>query len=263
MNAIVKTEAAPKPETSIKALSLQWLPQNYGELAQYAACLAGSGLAPAGFHGKPEACLIAMQYGAALGLNPLQAVQNIAVINGRPALWGDAMLALVKSSPLHEWIKETLEGDTATCTVKRRGEPEQSRQFSWKDAQQAGLAGKKGPWQEYPKRMLQLRARALALRDLFPDVLMGLGMAEEVIDIPTDATPSAPEAAPAQPAYPQEKFEQFLPQWKELVQNGKQTAQSLITMIESKARLSDEQKAVIRALQTQPEAQEQAEETQS
>ena len=63
-----------------------------------------------------------MQWGAEIGLQPLQAMQNIAVINGRPSLWGDAVLALVRSSGLLEQFEETQTEDMATCTVKRKGQ---------------------------------------------------------------------------------------------------------------------------------------------
>jgi hypothetical protein len=65
--------------------------------------------------------------------------------------------------------------------------------FSVADAKRAGLWGKSGPWTQYPRRMLQLRARGFALRDAFPDVLKGLVTAEEAQDYP--ATEAAKEAA--------------------------------------------------------------------
>ena len=57
------------------------------------------------------------------------------------------------------------------------------REFSMQDAKQAGLTGKQGPWSQYPRRMLQMRARAFALRDVFADVLRGVHVAEEAQDI--------------------------------------------------------------------------------
>jgi hypothetical protein len=66
--------------------------------------------------------------------------------------------------------------------VKRKGEPDVHSSFSVSDAKRAGLWGKQGPWSQYPKRMLQLRARAFALRDAFPDALRGLASAEEEQD---------------------------------------------------------------------------------
>jgi hypothetical protein len=161
-------------------------PQTFEQALTFANYLADSDLVPKDFKGKPGNCLIAMQWGAEVGLQALQALQSIAVINGRPALWGDGLIAIVRSSPACEYILEEDDGKMATCRVKRRGEPEQARTFSMDDAKAAGLQGKQGPWSQYPKRMRQMRARAFALRDVFPDVLRGMPVAEEVMDIPKD-----------------------------------------------------------------------------
>jgi hypothetical protein len=64
--------------------------------------------------------------------------------------------------------------------------------FSISKAKKAGLWGKAGPWQEYPDRMLKMRARGFAGHDAFPDVLRGVRLAEELQDVPEepDAPPS-------------------------------------------------------------------------
>lgn len=113
-------------------------------------------------------------------------MQNIAVINGRPSIWGDAMLALVKGSGLLEYIAETPTDTHCTVKIKRVNEPETTRSFSLEDAKKAGLLGKAGPWTQYPKRMMQMRARSWALRDAFPDVLKGIYSAEEARDMPAE-----------------------------------------------------------------------------
>lgn len=151
---------------------------------EYAKLISESDLAPKDYRGKPGNVLIAMQYGAEVGLKPMQAIQNIAVINGRPSVWGDAMIALVQSHPICEYIKEYTKdaGSTACCAVKRKGEDEYVYEFSKEDAKAAGLLGKPGPWTQYPDRMLQMRARGFALRDKFSDVLKGIALREEVED---------------------------------------------------------------------------------
>jgi hypothetical protein len=84
--------------------------------------------------------------------------------------------------------------------VKRKGHEPHRVEFSIEDAKRAGLLGKSGPWQQYTARMLTLRARAFALRDKFADVLKGLSMAEEAMDIP-QPTPSV-VSAEVQPSAP-------------------------------------------------------------
>jgi hypothetical protein len=178
-------------------------PRTLPEAFELAKIMADSEFVPKDYRGKPGNVLVAVQMGAEVGLAPMQALQNIACISGRPSMWGDAVLALVRGSGLLEGIDETIDGDVAICTVKRRGEASTSRSFSLEDAKRAGLANKEGPWRTYPKRMLQMRARSWALRDVFPDVLRGLCVREEVEDFETiEATATvapAPHAAPVAP----------------------------------------------------------------
>jgi hypothetical protein len=146
--------------------------------------IARSGLAPKGLQ-HAEAILVAIQMGLELGLSPMVSMQNIAVINGRPSVYGDVALALVRSSGLLERIDEGWEGEGQTrkafCETKRRGMPNSvRREFSVKDAMLAGLWGKEGPWKQYPDRMLLFRARGFGLRDNFGDVLKGFYLAEEL-----------------------------------------------------------------------------------
>ena len=235
-------------------------PRNFDEAWRMADILANSDMVPKDFKGKPENCLIAIQWGSEVGLKAMQALQNIAVINGRPALWGDAVIALVRNSPLCESIVETDDATSSTCTVKRRGEPPQSRTFTDDDAKAAGLLGKSGPWTQYKKRMRQMRARAFALRDVFPDVLRGLPVAEELMDMPPTerhmgaaevVTPAATEK-PALPAYLAADFAKNLPAWTKLVGEGKKTAPDLLATLSTRATFSEEQKAQILSLKATP-----------
>ena len=163
-------------------------PQTFDQLKIFADMAAKSSLVPKDYQGRPENIMLAVQMGSEIGLAPMQALQNIAVINGRPAVWGDAMLALVKCHPEFESVQESIEGEgdkrVAVCTVIRRGQPPVVSRFSVADAKAAGLWAKAGPWQQYPARMLQMRARGFAIRDSFPDALKGLISAEEAADIP-------------------------------------------------------------------------------
>jgi hypothetical protein len=192
-------------EKAISALA----PRNMTEAVQFAELLAQSTFIPDTYRNKKGDVLAAVVMGAELGLAPMQALQNIAVINGRPSVWGDAILALVYNSPLCEYIREEFDEDTKTaiCIAKRKGRDEVVREFSWGDASRAGLTNKKGPWQTYPKRMLQQRARGFALRDAFPDVLRGLITREEAEDYdveiqPKQQRPATPPETKQQPAAP-------------------------------------------------------------
>lgn len=159
------------------------------DMWRFAGYIVTSGWAPKGME-KPESVLVAIEFGYEVGLRPMQALQSVAVINGRPSMYGDAALGLVLASGWSDGVPyEHFEGDgdslTAICECKRRGSLHVVKQtFSVSDAKKAQLWGKAGPWTQYPKRMLQMRARGFALRDAFPDVLKGLSLAEETRDLP-------------------------------------------------------------------------------
>jgi len=162
----------------------------------FAETVSKTPFVPKDLANNPASCFIAMQFGLELGISPMQAIQNIAVINGRPTLWGDAMLAVVSAHPDCIDIEEKLdtETNTAICIVKRRGRNPVVRSFSEEDAKRAGLWGK-NVWKSYPQRMLQMRARSWALRDSFPDALKGMMAREEAQDIESKPTPQMGQPA--------------------------------------------------------------------
>lgn len=178
-------------------------PRNAMEAFEIANNLAQSSLIPSAMKGKPADIVVAMAYGAELGLQPLQSLQNIAVINGRPSLWGDAVRALVLNSHDLKSLKEWNEGDVFYCEIVRAtrsgGEITVTKSFSNADATQAGLLGKQGPWKQYPDRMKQMRAFGFAARDAYSDRLRGFITREEAEDMPAqperDVTPQREENA--------------------------------------------------------------------
>jgi len=184
-------------------------PTNMTEAMEFSKMISQSGMVPGAYKGKPQDVLVAIQWGYELGLQPLQALQNIAVINGKPSVYGDAALALVKNDPRCAGVKEWIDGEgdsrVAHCLVKRRYAEEieeTERTFSVADAKKARLWGKQGPWTSYAERMLAMRARGFALRDAFPDALKGVITAEEAQDYPAekgaakDITPSVTHTNP-------------------------------------------------------------------
>lgn len=172
-------------------------PATITEAMEFSKMLADSAMVPRQYQGKPQDIMVCVQWGYEIGLAPMQALQNIAVINGKPSVYGDAAMALVQASPVCEDVQEYFEGEgtpnpVAVCVAKRKGRQPVVAKFSVEDAKRAGLWGKQGPWSAYPKRMMQMRARGFALRDAFPDVLKGLITAEEAQDFPDEAKPKQP-----------------------------------------------------------------------
>lgn len=161
--------------------------KTYDDLAKFSDVVFKSGLAPKSFT-SPQAVMIAIQLGAEIGISPMMSIQNIAVINGIPSIYGDAMKAVILASGTCEYINETYEGtpyeDTfmAVCVSKRKGQKETRETFSVADAKKAGLWNKEGTWQKYPKRLLKFRARGFNLRDGWADILKGMKSFEEISD---------------------------------------------------------------------------------
>jgi len=177
----------------MNSLRTNLIPTDVDQALRISEMFAKSDLVPDNYKNKPANIFLAVSAGASLGLAPFQAMQNIAVINGKPSIWGDALLAMVRNDKRCLSVKETIEGEgnarTATCSVSRlapNGETEViTASFSMNNAQKAGLLNRK-PWQSYPDRMLQMRARGFALRDAFADVIGGLISGEEAEDYPTE-----------------------------------------------------------------------------
>lgn len=192
--------------------------KNFDEVWRWCDMVSRSNFAPKAFKGQPADILIAVQFGSEIGLKWLQSLQSIAVVNGVPSIYGDAALALVRSSGLLEEFDEWLEVDGVRtigsvdvieadksgktvvqfCRSKRKGMTARTTFFGAADAKQMKLWLKKtkgqygdidSPWVTVPQRMLMFRARSWNLRDNFGDVLKGLAFYEEAMDL--DATDRA------------------------------------------------------------------------
>lgn len=172
---------AKKPVTDLVALS-----PKMREMLAFATELSNSGIVPMAYIGRPSAVFAAIQYGREFKLPPMSALQNIAVINGKPTLGTDLMVSLAMKHP--EWAGyEILKSDEteASVVVYRYSEKlerimKYTSSFTVKDAEKAGLLRPNSPWEKWRKRMLKHRAMAFAIRDAFPDVLSGTYAYEEM-----------------------------------------------------------------------------------
>lgn len=202
---------AAAPARTIEAGAFGLELRSFDDFWRFSNAVAKSGIVKG--YETPEKALIALQFGAEVGLSPMQSLQNVATINGRPALHSDAPLAIVRASGMLEDFDEWYEHDgqrverwpadarpetAAYCLVKRRGDRELVRSFSKADAVTAQLWGKTGqngqptPWVTFPGRMMRMRARTFALRDAFGDRLKGLPTRDEVEHY-IDVTPASTE----------------------------------------------------------------------
>lgn len=170
------------------------VPTTIEEVFRLATAVAKSGLAPSTLR-TAEAITVAVMHGMELGLPPMMSLNSIAVVNGRPTVYGAAIpaLLLARGFKIDEFMDGADDARGATCRVIRPDGTKIERRFTVHDAKTAGLWGKVGPWKQYPDRMLQMRARGYAARDGAADVLSGLYVAEELQDI--DVTPRRKSSA--------------------------------------------------------------------
>lgn len=167
---------------------------------RFAQGIVQGGMAPKGIR-EPGAVVAIIEAGMELGLPAMFALSHLTFINGKLGIMGDAAKALVLNSgklDKRTGIRVRYEGQgdelRAIVTSHRLGEVEPvSHEFSVADAKKAKLWGKSGPWTEYPGRMLMYRALGFHVRDQYPDVMMGVGLREELEDYPEAGPKGRPE----------------------------------------------------------------------
>jgi hypothetical protein len=145
------------------------------ERADYIARLAPSTILPTAYRGNAANAFVAAETGAALGLEPLQALASIAVINGRATLSSDLMAAVIRRAGHTLRIVEN-SPESVTATLIRADDKTFKFEVTWdKDkATKAGLWGQKGPWSQYPTQMLRARAITEVARQGASEALMGM-----------------------------------------------------------------------------------------
>lgn len=196
---VAALEAPKKAEAKIEVRDGLLLGETFEAEWRIAQVLIASGMVPKSLD-TPAKVIAGRQYAKELGLPVVSGLRQIAVINGQPSIWGDLPLALCFRSGELAWIDEqfitedfekislankNLKVDPwgSVCRAKRKNGTEVERFFTIEDAKRAGLLDKPGPWKQYRRRMLQLKARGLALKDLMPDVLQGISIAEYDFDV--------------------------------------------------------------------------------
>lgn len=178
--------------------SLAIIPRSVEELESLAERLAKSTLIPAAMRDKMPNVLVTIMAGQEMGLAPMAALRSIHVIEGKPVISADGMVAVVLGSGRALYFTRVEESDTAvTYETHRKGDPH-PRRCTWtlEMAKAAGL-NLKDNWRAYRRAMLASRAKAELARDVYPDVLAGVMSHDEASDAPF----TAPATAPARPMY--------------------------------------------------------------
>lgn len=176
-----------------------WIPV-VKEIAELAKQLASTPFVGA-FRGKPGDVFGAILYGHELHLAPLQALQALDSIDGKPTLKAEALRALY----FREGHRlEVVEWTDKRCTVRaerRDGLSSVDATYTMNDAQVAGLAGKKN-WRTAPRQMLYARATAMAIKAVAPDIALGIDTSDAPAEqpaLPAGATTTAVQITASEP----------------------------------------------------------------
>lgn len=225
--AATKPTPAPVPTPTP---GFSYITANLQERAAYIARLAPSTILPTAYRGNAANAFVAAETGAALGLEPLQALASIAVINGRATLSSDLMAAVIRRAGHTLRIVEN-SPESVTATLIRADDKTFKFEVTWdKDkAIKAGLWGQRGPWSQYPTQMLRARAITEVARQGASEALMGMIYSPEdfnatitdtgeVVETPiANNTPAKPTAAPQKPATQPTRH---ITRWQESVLKG-------------------------------------------
>lgn len=194
----------------------QFEPNGFDELKEFAHMVCRSGLFGRRYEGDQakQATILSetmtvLVTGRELGLSAMRSLSGVHVIEGKPSLSGELMLAMCKRSDVCEYFMVE-DSSPTSCTVaaKRKGEPKERRatwtiemvraqeidvydEVEWKTSQsgkrypaKTGNKIKKDTWKKYPHLMLKWRAVSEVARDTFGDVIGGMYATEELRDGP-------------------------------------------------------------------------------
>ena len=193
-------------------LGMQTVPQTFNEQMRFAEVVSqAKGMLPRAYEGNPANVLVAIQYGASLGIEPMAALQNIDVIQGTPTLSAKAVAAMVRANGHKLWVSEDEQNMSATCTIVRNDDKEHpvtvTRDKAW--AQRMGLLTKDN-YKKQPTTMLMWRAVTACANRACPELFLGLGgayTADELHDMDDMAPVEATVVEEDDDAWPKSKLD--------------------------------------------------------
>ena len=248
--------------------------ESFELIQRVSKAFAGSDLVPTQYKGNLANCMIAMDMAQRIGANPLMVMQNLYIVHGTPGWSSKFLVATINACGRYSSLRYEFKGkpgaDDYGCRAwaveKASGERLDGVWVTWKMVNAEGWASKNGSkWKTMADQMFIYRAAAFWQRAYAPELGMGLITTEElgdVIDVRQSPDGSyamdsasvdqqtgevTQGAAPALPDYTDDQFSKSLPGFRGLIESGKKSADDIIAMVSSKARLSEDQLAMIRA----------------
>ncbi|WP_270559104.1 hypothetical protein [Bifidobacterium pseudocatenulatum] len=155
----------------------------------FAKAVCQSDIIPTVYRGKPANILVAVGYGAPLGLTPMQSLQDISVINGKPTASASFIASHVRMAGHKLRVKKDEKALSVTATIVRSDDPDYpisvTRDKAW--AQQMGLLNKDN-YRKQPLTMLTWRAITAVAREACPEILYGVQYSpDELHDLDTNS----------------------------------------------------------------------------
>jgi hypothetical protein len=180
---------AARPQTALaQRAPAPFEPDNLDRAIELATRLSSAGIIPQALVGKPNDILAMVLMGRDMGLSFMQSIQSINIIKGRPSLSAKLKIALVRASPLCEYLRMVESTDeVAVWATQRKGNEPLRMKFTMANAKQANLVhpnqdGSPGMYQKWPALMLRTRC-ASQLCDLeYGDVLLNMADDAEVAE---------------------------------------------------------------------------------
>lgn len=205
---------------------------------EMAKCLSSSTVVPKEYQGNVGNCMIAIEMASRINTSPMMVMQNLYIVNGRPAWSSQWIIAMINSS--HRYKMElqfefgnSKEDGGLSCRAWAEdwsGHKVYGPKITMTMASNEGWTGKNGSkWKTMPEVMIQYRAASFFGRMNCPDMIMGIYSSDEVLDmgeIPTDGfaltvNPSTGEVIEAEVDKPisQEQRQELFRKAKEIFGN--------------------------------------------
>lgn len=254
MNAVVQLE--PRAAVAERAPTTLQV-QNFDQAIKLAQMMSEAQLVPVHLQKKPADCLLIVEQSARWNMSPFAVAQATSVISGKLMFEGKLVTAALNGSgALSGRLRFDIEGEgdgllcIASATI--RGE-QQARTVAVK-IKDVRTGNKM--WQSQPEQQLCYSAARVWGRRHLPEVMLGVYSPEEDFgeDLPTGQQGTAAKIEQPKPAiaekqpYPDDKFAENLPTWHGLIASGKKTPQQIVSLLTSKATLTDQQHATIMEL---------------
>ena len=162
---------------------------NFNLAYQMAKGLSQSTIVPQQFQNNPSNCLIALEQAQRLNMSPMQVMQNLYVIQGRPSWSSSFLIAMINSSHIFDielqYEEEEKDGKPYSCLVwtEKDGRRINGMHVTMDMAEKEGWTKKNGSkWNTLPALMLRYRAVSFFARLQCPEISLGMYTQEEMYD---------------------------------------------------------------------------------